>query len=310
MPAPVEAESRRTFSIYRPSRRDELIAAGYHVKVIHMVRHAQGTHNVEVPGTCQYRHPKNHDARLTPFGEQQCDALAAKCADAVSGVQLVVTSPLTRCVQTALGSFPGLASRHPSEVPFVAHESVRETVNFLCDAHRPISTLAEEFPRVDFTQTAEGPGGADFHHDRIWAMYDAALPQGYDGHRESADLISVANRGREFFRWLSGRVETEVAVSSHSAFQRCLFSYGQEGGVRAAPDQSLRGLGLGEPVLLHSTDKVSARRGVSVTSTDDHDDGEDEEDAPIVDYGEDEVFEVFMRDDWDNCEMRTFLVTY
>jgi hypothetical protein len=32
--------------------------------------------------------------------------------------------------------------------------------------------------------------------------------------------------------------------------------------------------------------------------------------APVVDYGEDEVFEVFMREDWDNCEMRTFLVAY
>ena len=312
MPAPAEAATRRrTFSIYRPSRRDELMAAGHHVKVIHMVRHAQGTHNVEVPGrSCQYRNPKNHDARLTPFGEQQCEALAAKCADAVSGVQLVVTSPLTRCVQTALGSFPGLASRHPSEVPFVAHESVRETVNFLCDAHRPVSTLAAEFPRVDFSQTAEGPGGADFHHDRIWAVYDAALPEAYDGHRESADLVSVANRGREFFRWLGGREETEVAVSSHSAFQRCLFSFGQEGGVRGAPEQSLRGLGLGVPGA-HSVDKVdkvvaaSGGLGGGLTSMDD-----DGEDAPIVDYGEDEVFEVFMRDDWDNCEMRSFLVTY
>jgi hypothetical protein len=31
---------------------------------------------VDVPGTCQYRDAKNLDARLTPFGEQQCEALA------------------------------------------------------------------------------------------------------------------------------------------------------------------------------------------------------------------------------------------
>lgn len=44
---------------------------------------------MDVPGTCQYRHPKNHDARLTPFGEQQCEALAAKSARVVAAAQLV-----------------------------------------------------------------------------------------------------------------------------------------------------------------------------------------------------------------------------
>ena len=32
----------------------------------------------------------------------------------------------------------------------VAHESVRETVNFTCDARRAISAIAADFPRVDF----------------------------------------------------------------------------------------------------------------------------------------------------------------
>jgi hypothetical protein len=35
------AGARRTFSLYRPSRRDELVAAGLDVRIIHMVRHAQ-----------------------------------------------------------------------------------------------------------------------------------------------------------------------------------------------------------------------------------------------------------------------------
>jgi broad specificity phosphatase PhoE len=241
-------------------------------------RRRQGTHNVEVPGTCQYRHPKNHDARLTAFGEQQCEALAAKSADVVGNSQMVVTSPLTRCVQTALGSFPTLAAE--LEVPFVAHESVRETVNFMCDSHRSVAILAAEYPRVDWSHFP-----AD--HDRIWAKYEAAVPEGYDGHRESGDLVSVADRGRAFFEWLSGRKETEVAVSSHSAFQRCLFSFGQDdGGVPVAPPQFLSGFGAAG--------------------------GDEAEDANtrVVDYGEDEVFEVFMRGEWDNCELRTFLVAY
>lgn len=115
-----------------------------------------------------------------------CDAWCDAWCGMMCGVPYppVVTSPLTRCVQTALGSFPTLAARSPLEVPFVAHESVRETVNFPCDAHRPLSTLAAEFPRVDFSGCAQSGG-----HDRIWALYDAAVPEGYDGPRESADLV-------------------------------------------------------------------------------------------------------------------------
>ena len=95
----------------------------------------------------------------------------------------------------------------------MAHESIRETVNFRCDSHRPITTLAAEFPRVDFSHCPT-------EHDRIWAVYEAALPEDHDAPRESADLVSVADRGRAFFQWLRAREETEVAVSSHSAFQR------------------------------------------------------------------------------------------
>lgn len=72
-----------------------------------------------------------------------------------------------------------------------------------------------------------------------------------------------------------------------TATRRCLFSWGQEGGVLRAPEQSLTGVGGRE-------------EGASA----------EDADVPVVDYGEDELFEVFMREDWGNCEMRTFLVAY
>ena len=70
---------RRAFAVHPVSRRDALVAQGKDVRVVHMVRHAQGTHNVDQSGVT-LRHPANHDARLTPFGEQQCEALSARCA--------------------------------------------------------------------------------------------------------------------------------------------------------------------------------------------------------------------------------------
>jgi len=84
-------------------------------KVVHFVRHAQGTHNVN----CEYRDLLHLDARLTEKGRDQCRALAdrilstaassseggesrdAALRSLLHGADLVVASPLTRCLQTA-----------------------------------------------------------------------------------------------------------------------------------------------------------------------------------------------------------------
>ena len=55
-------------------------------------------------------------------------------------------------------------------------------------------------------------------------------------------------------------------------------------GVASAPDQGL---------------------GIAVWGSDGND-----VDAPVVDYGGDVVLEDRLRRDWENCEMRTFLVAY
>ena len=286
---------RRAFALHPVSRRDALLAQGKDVRVVHMVRHAQGTHNVDQNGVT-LRDPANHDARLTPFGEQQCDALslALRRDGRVAGATLVVTSPLTRCVQTALLCFKG---RVADDARFVAHESVRETVNFACDARRSADALADEFAAagVDFSllvdppradETSDARSSYEYSADPLWRKYESVVgnARAWDDHRESGDLVSVADRARAFFAWLETRTEREVAVSSHSAFLRCLFSWGHAGGVRAAPEQTL------------------CRVGGAF----------DEGDAstPVVAYGGDAAFEARMREDWDNCELRTFLVSY
>ena len=74
-----------------------------------------------------------------------------------------------------------------------------------------------------------------------------------------------------------------MAVSSHSAFLRCLFSWGLEGAFAPRPSK-------------RSPARCRARLATDA-------------DAPVVAY-DDERFEAKMRDDWENCELRTFLVAY
>ena len=65
---------------------------------IHLVRHAQGLHNLCAENT------KIHDPDLTPLGKQQCAELQKKFPHH-HGVDLIVSSPIRRTLYTALLSF-------------------------------------------------------------------------------------------------------------------------------------------------------------------------------------------------------------
>lgn len=254
-----------------------------HVKVLHIVRHAQGTHNVNK----NYRDEINLDARLTELGRQQCEQLAQRVTDLP--IDLIVTSPLTRCVQTALYSFPHAVAMGKSTsgnpIPFVAHESIRETVNFKCDQRRAISEIASEFgDAVDFSI-------CDIDEDYIWNEYETRLGPNYDDHRESAELHVVAQRGRQFFQWLQGRPEQNVVVCTHSAFLRCLKSWGHPGGVPMQVPQRLTD--AQQKHEMEEWDKLH---------------------PPVLHYrrGDEkhDSFEQWMRSDYENAEMRSFVIAF
>ena len=128
-------------------------------KILHFVRHAEGYHNVDKRPI----HERPLDARLTPNGEAQCASLARITAELRP--QLVVSSPLTRTLQTARLVF-GSPEREAANAPILALESVRETVNYGCDARRPLREIRPEFPGVDFSNCP-----AD--DDPLWSQYAA-----------------------------------------------------------------------------------------------------------------------------------------
>ena len=67
-------------------------------------------------------------------------------------VDVVLVSPLTRAVETALLMFP---SDPAPTVPIVAVEWCREAHGgHPCDQRRPISVISKEFPQVNFSQVA------------------------------------------------------------------------------------------------------------------------------------------------------------
>lgn len=256
-------------------------------KTVHWIRHAQGTHNVNK----DYRSLANLDARITTTGANQCRLLSNRILEsakdrAVSGPlhdlyhksELIVTSPLTRCIETSLLCFDRVIANR--NVPIVAHEGIRETVNFNCDRRRPISHIAAEFP-IDFSFI-------EHSHDHIWELYARRLgdQETYPYHRESAEIHKVAERGKKFFEWLGRQPQDHIVVCSHAAVSRCLWNFGLPGHVPYLPEQL-----LDERQRLHGSD-------VAV-------------ETPIVRYaGNDETFEKTMRSDYDNCEIRSMVLAF
>jgi len=263
-----------------------------HTKYLHFIRHAQGTHNVNK----EYRAMEHLDARLTDKGQQQCRALAATIPHErpyLFQTELVVTSPLTRCIQTALLSLEPVL-HHSSKrgggedkLPVVANEMVRETVNYNCDRRRSIAELAKEHPAVDFSHL-------ETEHDPVWEHYEARLGdhQAYPGHRESAELHVVADRGRQFFAWLAQRPEQRVVVCSHAAFLRCLWNYGH---APTVPLQPLQHLDTRNAVV---TDDADASGGGTSASNE-----------PVVRYMDPEHGDS-LKADFENCELRSMLVAF
>ncbi|KAL1188481.1 Phosphoglycerate mutase-like protein [Cardamine amara subsp. amara] len=201
-------------------------------KTIHLVRHAQGIHNVAgEKDHSAYSSDKYFDAHLTPLGWQQVDNLRnhVQATQLLNKIELVIVSPLLRTIQTAVGAFGGeedtngenaaapLMVVNPSSSnraaisslnspPFLAVELCRETMgDHPCDRRRSVTEYKAIFPAVDFSLI-------ESDKDVLWKP----------SPRES--LEEVAARGVEFIKWLWTRKEKEIAIVSHSGFLHGLLS--------------------------------------------------------------------------------------
>ncbi|KAL3614417.1 hypothetical protein CASFOL_042491 [Castilleja foliolosa] len=194
-------------------------------KTIHLVRHAQGIHNVEGDKNYKaYMSPEYFDAHITELGWEQVDNLRkhVHSTGLIKKVDVVITSPLLRTVQTAVGVFGGEeytdgmdslplmvanagSSGHAAisslySPPIIAVEQCREHLGVHpCDKRRSVSEYKSLFPGVDFSLI-------ESDDDSLW---EADV-------RETKE--AVATRGMEFLNWLFTRKENEIAIVTHSGF--------------------------------------------------------------------------------------------
>ncbi|KAI9201388.1 hypothetical protein LWI28_022691 [Acer negundo] len=183
-------------------------------KILHLVRHGQGIHNVEgEKGNHVLLSDELFDAHLSPLGRQQVDNLRKQIQSCglSKKIDLVITSPMSRTLQTALGVFG--SEGHSMTVnekngakstlngpPIVAVELCRERMGLHpCDKRGNISEYQSNFPVIDFKLV-------ESEDDILWKA----------DTRET--LEEVADRGKKFIKWLWTRQEKEIAVVSHGIF--------------------------------------------------------------------------------------------
>ncbi|KAK4669083.1 uncharacterized protein QC764_700060 [Podospora pseudoanserina] len=102
---------------------------------IFLVRHAESVHNVTKDFNIR-------DPGLTQVGHEQAAALEASFPD-LSSVAVVITSPLTRAIETTLDAFGSIL---PGGNNLILDPYLQERSDLPCDTGSPISVLKERFP--------------------------------------------------------------------------------------------------------------------------------------------------------------------
>jgi len=188
---------------------DHLDSLGDEAKVIYVVRHAEGTHNVAEReyGTAAWNakysfEPKYTDAPLSDEGARQSQALGRMITHEMSDgweYQTLVSSPMRRTLNTSAIAFDGLHG------PRIVLEDCREGISLhTCDHRSNISDLARQFSLYDFSNVAHDV-------DPYWGTMDETSQQEEARAQRFLTTLWACCTGRH------------VVVTTHSGFGAALF---------------------------------------------------------------------------------------
>lgn len=184
-------------------------------KTVYLVRHGESTFNAAYAKSGGAGDPMLFDAPLSTMGDAQVRALnaAVKEGAKLSSPQpeLVLCSPLTRALQTALGAFAG------TRASLAVCADLREHLTESCDVGRPVSALVPEFPEVDFTGLADVWWYCDPDaQPPLKTAEDCAKHFKEKGYREPPSLLTA--RVEAVVEMLKARPERCIALVGHADF--------------------------------------------------------------------------------------------
>mmetsp|Transcript_18517 Transcript_18517/g.22661 ORF Transcript_18517/g.22661 Transcript_18517/m.22661 type:complete len:256 (+) Transcript_18517:511-1278(+) len=178
---------------------------GRRVKKLYFVRHCQGEHNIDDNFDLK-------DPELTAEGMRQAETISSDPlmksvlgSDPTVRAEVIVSSPLTRCLQTAVAAFDGY------NIPIVPCAHIQESYAGLrpCDTGKPKSELEIEFKDayIDFSEL-----------DESWYDIDPEISR----HEETREPF-LRKRLLQFMEWLREREEERIVIVGHKGVFRRMF---------------------------------------------------------------------------------------
>jgi broad specificity phosphatase PhoE len=167
---------------------------------VYLIRHGQSEFNVvhEADGT----DPMIYDAPLTALGRTQAQRVRETIDDL--NIQQVITSPLTRAIQTAMTIFDGIA-------PITVMAEHRELIGHSCDIGRAPDLLQKDFPTLSFD-----------HLNKIWWHQGPTNDTGIPIEPHSVFQARI-NQFRDYLRGVTDR---PVAIVGHGDTFKELAGFG------------------------------------------------------------------------------------
>jgi broad specificity phosphatase PhoE len=162
---------------------------------------------------------KFRDSPLSERGIGQAKKLQKSRPDFVQDLDLVVTSPLTRALQTYE---LGVKNHLRNDIPVIALPHASERLYLISDQGRSAKELQKEFPYVDFetgfeTNAAEEGGDKWWYQHQRDDRYAEWRPTG-KGQRYACPgepEHAFEERMLRLLKWLEDRPESKIAVVCH-----------------------------------------------------------------------------------------------
>lgn len=171
-------------------------------KTIHFVRHAEACHNRDAKLYDDFyegRHLSEEyiDAKLSENGIKQCEHLRNILIEKVPSPELIVSSTLSRAIQTARISYPD------SKI-FATDRCIERRAENISDKRSNIKSLKIIFDNVNFD---------DVIHDE-YQLFESDK----EIHPSSFNSDKCVKRAKEFIDFLFLRPEQNIIVFTHSVF--------------------------------------------------------------------------------------------
>lgn len=184
-------------------------------KVLFLVRHGESTYNAHYA-----RHGADpmdlFDAPLSDVGEAQARAAGAAFGPgwAGAGVELALTSPLTRAARTCLLAMPPGGDR--AALRYEVVPLLTEHLEASCDIGRPPAELRRDLPELSFDDVPDVWWYVPEEHLRGITVAESRRLFVEEGRREPNSTFRA--RVDAFARLLAGRRERRLAAFAHADF--------------------------------------------------------------------------------------------